>query len=204
MISLTQLIACGIGPTAARAFIDHLNATFDRFEINSPRRMAMFIAQASHESIGFTHLEESLYYSSAIRLVQVYGARFHGLADAARFVKDPQGLANFVYANRNGNGDGASGDGWKFRGRGIFQLTGRGNYQAAQDALGVAYTDTPELVSEPEHAALTAGWYWASLSLNIAADQNDVNWATRAINGKAMLGLEERRLAYAEALTALK
>lgn len=204
MISLTQLIACGIGPTAARNFIGPLSDTFDRFEINNTRRMAMFIAQASHESMQFTHLEEDLYYRSAIQLLKVYRSRFHGLADAARFTQQPKELANFVYANRNGNGDEASGDGWKFRGRGLFQLTGRGNYQAAQDALQVAYTDTPELVSEPEHAALTAGWYWASLNLNAVADQNDINGATRAINGRAMQGLEERRLAYADALAALK
>jgi len=203
VLTLTQLIACEVNPSIARTFVDPLNATFDRFEITTARRMAMFLAEGGFESVHFTHLEENLYYSTPMRIAQVFGSKFTGLADAARFTKNPQGLANKVYANKNGNGDEASDDGWNYRGRGVFQLTGRANYKAAEDALGVAYTSTPELVIEPEHACLTAGWYWTSLRLNTAADQGDVDWATRSINGRAMLGKEERRLAYSSYLTAL-
>lgn len=202
-LSLENLIACGVGPSAARMFVDPLNETFDRFEITTKRRMAMFIAQARHESQNFTHLEENLYYSTPLRILQMFGPHFTGLADAARYTKDPAGLANKVYANRNGNGDKASGDGWLFRGRGCFGLTGRANYFAAESALGRPYVAQPGLVALPPDAALTAGWYWASLNLNTAADQGDVNWATRAINGKAMAGLDERRLNYADAMAAL-
>jgi putative chitinase len=204
MITLTQLIACGIGPSTARVFLDPLNATCDRFGITTTRRIAMFIAQAGYESIKFTHLEEDLYYSTPIRILQVFSSHFTGLADAARFTKNPKGLANKVYANRNGNGDEASGDGWKYRGGGLFQLTGKANYLAAEQALDVPYTSTPELVRQPEHATLTAGWYWSSLNLNVAADQGDSDWATRSINGRAMLGKDERRLAYNDNLVALK
>lgn len=204
MISVAQLIACGVGPSTARTFVDPLNEAFDRFEINTDRRTAMFIAEAGYESENFTHLEENLYYSSALRIATVFGSKFTGLADAARFVKDPQGLANRVYATRNGNRDEASGDGWKFRGRGLFQLTGRANYAAAAAALGQIYDETPELVVQPEHACLTAAWYWASLNLNTVADQGDVNRATRAINGKAMLGKEERSLRYTDNLAVLQ
>lgn len=203
MLSLTQLIACDVSPSIARQFVDPLNETFDRFQITTTRRMALFLAQGGYESEHFTHLEESLYYNTPINLIRAFGTHFTGLADAARFTKSPQALANKVYANRNGNGDEASGDGWKFRGRGVFQLTGRANYKAAEDALGVPYTSAPEQVIQPEHACLTAGWYWTSLNLNVPADQGDVNWVTRAINGRAMLGKEERRLAYTDYLSAL-
>lgn len=163
----------------------------------------MFLAHVKIESEGLTHLEENLYYSSPLRLVQVFSSKFTGMADAARFTKNPKALANHVYAGKNGNGDEASGDGWKYRGRGGFQLTCKANYLAAEQALGVAYTLTPEIVAEPEHAILTSGWYWSSLNLNVAADQGDINWSTRAINGRAMLKLDDRRIAYADNLTAL-
>lgn len=202
MIGIEQLIAAGITPTLARAFAEPLSVACERFAIDSPRRIAMFVAQASHESQGFARLEESLYYTTALRLTYVWPTRFTGLADAGRFVRKPQALANHVYAGRNGNGDENSGDGWRFRGRGLFQLTGRANYLAAEDALVYPYVEQPEMVTLPAHAALTAAWYWTANRLNDAADVGDVRAATRLINGPALVGLSDRREAYDEALSA--
>lgn len=202
MIGIEQLIAAGITPTLARTFAEPLTTACERFSIDSPRRVAMFVAQASHESQGFARLEESLYYTTALRLTYVWPSRFTGLADAGRFVRKPQALANHVYAGRNGNGDEASGDGWRFRGRGLFQLTGRANYEAAGDALAEPYVETPEIVATPPHAALSAAWYWTANRLNDAADVGDVRAATKLINGPALVGLSERREAYDVALSA--
>lgn len=202
MISLAQLIAAGVTPTQARAFSEPLSIACGRFGITTPKRVAMFVAQANHESNGFARLEESLMYSTPLRIVQVWPSQFTGLADAARYVREPQKLAAHVYAGRLGNGDEASGDGWKYRGRGLFQLTGRDNYMAAANGVQRSYDQSPELVTLPLHAALTAAWFWATLDLNDAAERGDVVAVTRAINGKAMLGLDERREMYGEAVRA--
>jgi len=202
MITVETLIAAGIQPTPAKLFAEPLAIACEQFDISTPRRVAMFIAQAAHESVGFTRLEENLRYTDPMRLARVWPSRFTGYADAARFVRNPQALANHVYAGRNGNGDEASGDGWKYRGRGLFQLTGRENYRAAGEALGQPFVDAPELVALPLHAARSAAWFWAARGLNDMADAGDVKAVTRAINGPALLGLEERRMAYGEALHA--
>lgn len=202
MIELSQLIEAGVTPTLARVFAEPLSSACERFAINTPRRVAMFVAQAAHESAGFARLEESLTYSTPMRIVQMWPERFTGLADAARYVRQPKELANHVYANRLGNGDEPSGDGWRYRGRGLFQLTGRGNYQDAGEALDQPYVDSPELVTLPLHAALTAAWYWASNNCNDPADLGDVRAVTRIINGPGLVGLDERREAYGVALAA--
>lgn len=202
MITINHLIAAGIGPTQARIFVEPLNSACTQFGIDSPLRAAMFIAQAAHESAGFSRLEENLHYRDPMRIAKVWPTRFTGYADAARFVNQPEALANHVYAGRLGNGDAASGDGWRYRGRGLFQITGRANYAAAAEQLQQPIDDTPELVALPHHAALTAAWFWSTRGLNEAADLRDVAKVTRIINGPAMLGLEERREAYGEALQA--
>lgn len=202
MVTIAQLIAADITPTLAREFAEPVSAACERFEITTPRRVAMFVAQCSHESMGFARREENLYYSNALRLTRVWPTRFHGIADAARYVRSPRALANHVYASRNGNGDEAGGDGWRFRGRGLLQITGRANYQAAAEALGEPYVEAPELVALPHHAAMTAGWYWAANHLNDAADACDVRGATRLINGSAMAGLDDRRELYGMAMQA--
>lgn len=202
MIELAQLIAAGIAPTQARLFLEPLRAAFARFQIDTRPRIAAFIAQAAHESANFTRLEELLYYRTPERLLTVWPRRFAGLGDAAHFIRNPRALANRVYANRLGNGDEASGDGWRYRGRGIFQLTGRANYLAAGVALGQDYKTHPELVALPTDAALTAGWYWASTHLNELADSAQIDAITERINGPAMLGQVERRSNFDEALRA--
>jgi putative chitinase len=200
IITLAQLIACGIGPTQARMFEQPLNDAFERYHIDTKTRVAMFLAQAAHESAEFTRLEENLYYSKPERIMQVFPSRVFSLADAAKLARNPQALANRVYANRLGNGDEASGDGWKYRGRGLFQLTGRSNYTAANRE---EYVSNPDLVALPPDAAASAGWFWANAGCNEPADQSYVEGVTRRINGPAMLGLNERRSRFDHNMRAL-
>jgi putative chitinase len=203
MVTLTQLIAAGVPPTAARVFLGPLNTTFDRFNISTPERQAAFLAQALHESKSFSELEENLYYTSATRVLAVFPSRVPNLDAALLLVRDPEALANRVYADRLGNGDEASGDGWRYRGRGIFQLTGEENYLRAMLSLDRDYLMHPELVAQPEDATLTAGWYWDSNDLNTWADLKQIDRITKAINGPAMLGARERRDGFYEALVGL-
>jgi putative chitinase len=198
-----ELIAAGIAPTQARIFAEPLERAFLRFDIGTRARRAAFIAQASHESSAFTRLEEGLYYRSPERIAEVFKRlRPLGMAELAKLARNPEGLANKAYANVNGNGDESSGDGWKYRGRGIFQLTGRANYMAAGDALAHDYKGHPDLVSQPIDAAMTAGWYWATAGCNALADSAQIDAITKAINGPAMLAADERRSLFDEALRA--
>jgi putative chitinase len=202
MITLAQLIAAGVQPTAARTFLDPINLTFDRFQINTPERMAAFLAQAIHESNSFEDLEENLYYTKPDRIITIFSA-VQTVAEAFALVRNPEALANRVYSNRLGNGNEASGDGWKYRGRGIFQLTGKANYINAMLALDRDYVVHPELVAQPEDATLTAGWYWDINNLNDWADRKQIDSITKAINGPAMLGARERREGFYDALVGL-
>lgn len=203
MITLQQLVDCGIDRDVAGQFELPLDAAMTAFSINTPKRAAAFLAQAAHESLGFTRLQEDLSYSTPERLMTVFKGRFDGLADAAQYLRQPEKLANRVYANRLGNGDTSSGDGWRFRGRGLFQLTGRANYMAAGDGLGTDYKANPDLVAEPPDAAFTAAWYWAVGNLNAMADVGQIDVITRRINGPAMLGADERRALYQRFLQVL-
>jgi putative chitinase len=168
-----------------------------RFDITSAARMAAFLAQIAHESGQLTRLAENLNYA-AKRLMQVWPNRFPTLEKAQQYERNPEKLANCVYAKRLSNGDEASGDGWRYRGRGIIQLTGRGNYRAAAMGIGLPLEDEPDLLLQPGPAALSAAWFWKSHGLNeLADDQNDDNdiedfrTITKRING-GTVGLNER------------
>lgn len=203
MLELDRLIACGIGPTQARAFLEPLRRVFERFEIDKPVRIAAFLAQAAHESTNFTRLEENLHYSRPERIMSVFSSTVHSIASAVPLINNPQALANKVYANRLGNGDEPSGDGWRYRGRGLFQITGRANYMAAGAALNVDLKTHPELVAEPEGAAMAAGWFWSAAGCNGLADSSSIDAITRKINGRAMLGAVERLNRFDHAMRAL-
>jgi putative chitinase len=198
---IAQLVAAGITPTLARMFDEPLTATFQRFGIDTPGRQAAFVAQMSHESNGFAKLEEDLFYRRPERLMAMWPRRFSGFGDASKFLRNPKGLANRVYSNRFGNGDEASGDGWKYRGRGLVQLTFLDNYAAAQRALGRPYVAQPELVALPEDACLTAGHYWTTRDMNTLADTSQIDEITRRIN-PAMAGADDRRSRYDESMRA--
>lgn len=203
MITIATLIACGIAPTQARAFADPLATACARFSIDTPQRVAGFIGQCVVESVGFTRLEEGLFYTTPERIRSVFPSRVPSLAVAATLARNPRALANRVYAGRLGNGDEASGDGWAYRGRGLIQLTGRDNYAAAAAGCGKLYLERPDLVAQPEDAALTAAWFWSSAGLNALADTKNWDGITRRVNGPAMLHKAERTAATLEALEAL-
>jgi putative chitinase len=202
MLELNQLIACGIGPTQARVFLDPLRSAFEQFRIDTACRMAGFIAQAAHESTNFARLEENLHYSTPERIISTFSS-VRSIADAVPLIRNPEALANHVYANRGGNGDEASGDGWRYRGRGLFQLTGRANYMAAGDALGTDLKGHPDRVAQPDMAVATSAWYWAAANCNELADGAQIDVITRKINGRAMLGAVERRNLFDNALRVL-
>ena len=189
-------------------FVDDIERTFALFDINTPRRQCHWLAQMAHESQGFTRFEENLNYS-AERLVAVFPSRFKTVAEADRYARNPEKLANHIYANRNGNGDFASGDGYNFRGRGFVHLTFRGNYRAATRGLRERNIGCPDLEVRPDAAGapptmlLVAGWYWSDYrDCNEHADRDDLNAITRAING-GLNGIEDRREWYDRAKAAL-
>jgi putative chitinase len=205
-IDARALIVCGIHPTQAKQFAEPVFLACTRFAINTPARVAAFVAQASHESAGFTRLEENLNY----RTPEILDSRFsavRGLADAAALIaRGPEAIANRVYANREGNGDEASGDGWRYRGRGLFQLTGRAKYRRAGQDLDKVYEGFPELVQLPLDAAMTAAWFWTTRipgGFNVLADTSQIDRITELINGPAMLGADERRAHFEQGLLAL-
>jgi putative chitinase len=171
------------------------------YDINTPRRVAAFIAQCSHESGGFKFLSENLNYR-AESLMRVWPKYFKDLATAQRYAHNPERIANRAYANRMGNGDEASGDGWRFCGRGLIQLTGKDNYQAFADSIETELEDIPHYLATFEGAVQSACWFWETNNLNKWADAGDITTLTKKING-GTLGLDERMKHYAHALHVL-
>lgn len=197
---IDQLIKAGIHPTQAKLFAEPLKAAMALHAIDVPEEAAAFIAQAAFESNKFTRLEENLFYTTEKAARAAFGSRV--VPKLGSILRNPQAMANFVYANRNGNGDEASGDGWRYRGRGLFQLTGRANYAAASQALGRDYVTYPELVAQPSDACLTAAWYWHENCSRVLVTRG-FDATTKAINGPAMLHAAERRELYADFKEAL-
>lgn len=165
--------------------------------IDTPVRMAAFLVQVGHESADLARTEENLDYS-AERLMQVWPGRFPSIDRARLYAHKPEALANAVYAGRNGNGAAMTGDGWRFRGRGLIQITGRANYAAYEPwAL-----ETPEWLAHPPDAARSACWYWSSRGLNALADAEDFPAIVRRVSG-GRIGYEDRRARWAVARAAL-
>ncbi|MBA5357259.1 glycoside hydrolase family 19 protein [Pseudomonas aeruginosa] len=176
-------------------FVPALNAAMGRFGITSPVRVVAFLAQVGHESSQLTRLVENLNYS-AQGLAATWPSRYRGAdgqpnALAQRLARNPRAIANNAYASRNGNGDEVSGDGWRFRGRGLLQITGRSNYRAAGAGLGLPLEHDPDLLEQPEFSALSASWWWSTHGLNELADRGEFAATTRRINGN-MNGQVER------------
>lgn len=191
MVTPEQLKQLHIAPEWA----DALNATFDRFSILTPRQQAAFIGQCGHESGNFRVLQENLNYRAAtlLRLFPRTQRRVWGFTpeEAAEYERQPKKIANRIYGNRMGNRDEASGDGYRFRGRGCIQLTGSANYYHAGQALGVDFIMEPDLVATPQYAALTAGWFWNTQKLNNLAEAGNMLALTKRING-GTIGLDDR------------
>jgi putative chitinase len=182
-------------------YVDPLNAAMLEFDINTPSRQAAFIAQIAHESGQFSHIKENLNYSAS-GLIKTFGKYFNAKT-AQQYARAPQSIANRVYANRMGNGDFASGDGWKYRGRGLIQLTGRTNYQSCGQGLGIDLLSNPDALLDPAIACRSAAWFWKINGLNELADAGKFETITRRINGGTN-GLEERKFFYERAKKYLK
>lgn len=207
-MDVAQLTAFLPGVPTPAVWTGALSEAMDRFAISTPARAAAFLAQIAHESGELRRLVENLSYS-ADRLMVVWPKRFPTLASAEPYERQPEKLANYVYASRLGNGDTASGDGWRFRGRGLLQITGRGNYRACGLALPFPLEVQPELLVAPPIASLAAGQFWRSRGCNELADNNagdnddeDFVRITVLING-GKNGLESRRAYWQRAKAAL-
>ena len=173
------------------AVIAQLPDTIAKFELNTPLRLSHFLAQAGHESGGFKAVNENLNYG-AKGLLSIFKKYFPTEEKAKLYERKPEKIANLVYGSRMGNGAEASGEGFRFRGRGYIQLTGKSNYKALTESLKVDFVANPDLVATPQYAALSAGWYWNSRNINKLADADDILGVTKAING-GTIGLEDRK-----------
>lgn len=203
MINVASLVACGVRPTAAKLHAPHLSRACQLFNVTTPREVAAIVAQFGHETQSFTAMEESLYYRDPTRVVLLFRTAFDKdrdavadpaeIADAMQYLKNPQKLANRVYAGRGGNGAEASGDGWRYRGRGYTHLTFLNNYRIASAMPGAAdYVAQPELVAEPEHAALTGFGFWRHNRIGEALAAGGIDATTKIIN-PGMAGKDDRR-----------
>jgi putative chitinase len=180
-----QLLALGI----EGKWLEPLLETFEKYEINTPKRQACFIGQCMHESGGFKFLKENLNYS-AKGLVATWPSRFPNEEYAEEYARKPERIANKVYSGRMGNTE--DGDGAKYIGRGLIQLTGKDNYKAVTEALGEDLIANPQLLEEPRYAALSAGWFWNKKGLNALADASDIETMTKRINGGS-IGIADRK-----------
>ena len=189
-------------PDRIQRYTPALNAELEKYQINTPLREAHFIAQIAHESGNFRWVVENLNYSAAA-LRSVFGKYFPDDATAEAYARQPEKIANRVYADRMGNGDEASGDGWKYKGRGLIQLTGKDNYTNFGKASGIDAVNNPDLLAEDANAAVSAaGWFWDMRKLNQYADADDILTITKRINGGTN-GLEDRKEFLARAKAAL-
>jgi len=174
--------------------IEHWHRALDQllpeYDINTPQRIAHFVAQCAHESGSFRFIEENLNYK-AESLMRTWPRHFSTIDIAKQYERKPEKIANRAYSSRMGNGDEASGDGWRYRGRGLIQLTGKDNYTFFAGSLGIAVEEAADYLATFEGAAQSACFFWEQNKLNRFADANDVKGLTRAING-GTLGLEDR------------
>jgi putative chitinase len=215
----TLMAATGCSESDAAVFVEPFNIALDRFGISTRQQVAAFLAQTAHESARFTTLVENLNYS-ADGLANTWPSRYGKRAPAGGYVwrtvngrrriepsalalslhRQPEKIANLTYANRNGNGPVETGDGWRFRGRGVIQTTGRANYERAGAALGINLLAEPDALESPLYAVLSAGVFWTDNKLNLIA--GDVVAVTRRINGGDN-GLADRRNLTNDALRVL-
>lgn len=181
-----------------------LSKLLPQYQIDTPKRIAAFVAQCSHESAGFTALQENLNYSAGT-LRRIFPRYFPTDEMAQEYVSLPnkqEAIANLVYASRMGNGDPESGDGYRFRGRGLIQLTGRDNYTFFAGSLGISVEEASSYLETFEGAAQSACWFWETNGLNQWADEGDILTLTKRING-GTIGLEDRIKHYEHAISIL-
>lgn len=217
MIDASYLMAAtGCSRDAALSYAVWLEEAAHRWAIDTPLRQAAWIAQLAYESALFTRVEENLWYTTPARLIAVWPMRFRlpasdhedtldrfadGRRNARHYVRNPERLANFVYADRLGNGDEASGHGWAYRGRGLIQVTGRANYAAYETDCQYPVVTVPDMLLQPFAASDSAAWYWSRRGCNEIADRRDWERLTRQING-GLTGAADRLRLTMSALAA--
>jgi putative chitinase len=214
---IDQLKAAGIKADVAERWLAPVQNSMARFGIETPRQVAAWLAQTAHESGGYTLLQENLNYS-ADGMAAIWPSRFAVLGPDKKAVKangknqpnkfalalhrKPEMIANVVYSARMGNGPIESGDGWRYRGRGLKQLTGKDNYTRCGQGLGLDLVAQPDLLLELEHAAASAAWFWVSNKCGPLADADDFVGLTKRING-GTIGLEDRQRRYKAVLATV-
>lgn len=215
---IDQLKAAGIKPDLAERWLPHVQNALARFGIESERQVSAWLAQTAHESGGYTLLSENLNYS-ADGMAAIWPNRFAVLGPDKKAVKTKEGknqpnkfalalhrkpemIANVVYSSRMGNGPIESGDGWRYRGRGLKQLTGKDNYTRCGQGLELDLVDKPDLLLEPQGAALSAAWFWSVNKCGALADADDFVGLTKKING-GTIGLADRERRYKAVLASL-
>jgi putative chitinase len=185
-----RAVAPRLSDTERTTWAAALSGPLSKAGITPARRLAAFLGQCAQESAGFQDIEEDLSYS-ATRLCQVWPSRFPTPEAAEACALQPEALANRAYADRMGNGDEASGDGWRFRGRGLIQITGRSAYERFANAMGLTLDDAVEHAATLVGAAESAAWFWTANDLNALSDTWSIDLLTRKING-GMAGAAER------------
>ena len=177
----------------AQSYAAALAAVMDTAGLSTALRLQHFMAQIAHESAGFRALVESTAYRDPAYLDATF-RNVKGLAHAKSLIaKGPQAIGNCIYANRLGNGDEASGDGYRYRGRGFIMLTGKDNYLSAQTYSHLPLLAQPDMLGDPGPAAQVTARYWMSRNINAAADSDDIRKVTELVNGPACLGLDSRK-----------
>jgi putative chitinase len=217
MPTLDNIIAAGVKPEVAREWLAPIQVACEKYQINTKFRIAAFLAQCAHESGGFTMLEENLNYKAAT-LAACWPNRFAILGPDKKPKKDekgkntptklaeaiagkPEQIANLCYSSRMGNGPAESGEGWLYRGRGLKQLTGKDNVVRCGTALNADFVNHPELLLQPQYAALSAAWFWSANKLDAFADKEDIEGMTKKING-GLIGIENRKKRYKDCLAS--
>lgn len=196
-----KFVACVGNPPYADHWFEALCQILPDYDINTIPRVAAFLAQTAHESGGYRAIKENLNYR-AESLCRVWPKYFPNIDVARQYAQQPERIANRAYANRMGNGDEASGDGWKFCGRGLIQLTGKSNYQRYAESLEISLDEASEHLTTFEGCVQSAAWFWEANNLNVLADKGDMVMLTKRING-GTLGLDDRIKHYNHAIQVL-
>ena len=202
-----DMLAAMVNNSDIDEWFDAMERILPDFDIDTPERVAGFVAQCAHESADFKRLEENLNYSEKA-LNSVFGRYFgEGKRDAAEYARNPEKIANYVYqdefrSRRGALGNTKPGDGWRFRGRGLKQLTGRNNYNAFAKSCGITAEEASEYLETKKGAVHSACWFWKTAKLNRYADKNDIVGMTKKING-GTIGLEDRTNRYEKAMAVM-
>lgn len=202
-LTLTQLSKVMKGSAKAASFLAPLNAAMREFDIDTSKRVAYFLAQIAHESGALAFLQENLNYS-AEGLCKTWPTRFPTLASATPYARNPQKIANKVYANRGGNGDEASGMGWKHRGAGLIQLTFYDNQKKCADYFGIDVNNIGDWLRTEEGACRSAAWFWKKNGCNEFADKADFDAVSDAINLGRQTKAEGDAIGYKDRLDYLR